>query len=490
METQLPYQFHTQPFDHQQRVYEETRDRETFAVFWEQGTGKSKVAIDTMGHLWTEGKINAAIVVAPNGVHRNWITDELPTHLPPDIPLKAFNWQGDRASTKWHAAAVDELRGHNGFPFLAITYDAWMTKRGKRAVWEMMKQRDCILILDESQRIKTPSANRTRSILGGAPHAPYRRILSGTPIANGPFDAYTQVKFLDPNFWSRELDIGSFAAFKSYFGVFERGWNNATKREFDMLVGYQNVDELRDALRLISSRVTKDEVLDLPPKLYTKRYYEMTPKQRSVYDQIEQEFMALLETGEVITTPLAITRLLRLQQVLCGYVPVDGDDEPTELIDRGSNPRLRAYRETREDMTGDVITWATYDMDIDFIMAELRSMGYNPVQYDGRVSDADRAAAKEAFQRGDATDFVAKASTGAEGLTFVNSNTSIYYNNTYRLIDRKQSEDRNHRIGQTKPVLYVDLVCAGTRDEHAIDALVRKSEIAAAILGDENKEWI
>jgi len=489
MENPLSYQFHTQPFGHQAEVWEASRDLTAFAAFWEQGTGKSKLAIDTLGHLYTEGKVDAAIVVAPNGVHLNWITDELPVHLSPDFPLMSFAYSAPKADALWHQAAVDRLIKHPGLPFLAISYDAWMTDRGKKAVWNMMRKRRVFLVLDESHRVKTPSARRTRSILAGGKHAPYRRVLSGTPVTNGPFDIYSQVSFLDPGFWRRELDIASFTAFKSFFGVWDKGWNNATKKEFDLLVGYQNLEHLSEAIKLISSRVTKDEVLDLPDKLYTKRYYEMSASQRRVYDSLEGELMAWLESGELVTAPLAITRMLRLQQVLCGYIPADGDDEPTELIERDKNPRLRLLRDTMEDVSGKAIIWATWTRDIDMILQMLRDMGRNPVRYDGQVSDGDRQKAKHDFKHGDATDFVANSQM-SEGLTLNEAKTTIYYTNSYKLIDRLQTEDRNHRIGQGDHVNYIDLVCPGTRDEMAINALVAKLEVANVIMGDKQKEWI
>ncbi len=484
------YQSLSDPFEHQSRVHAESRDLPVFAVFWEQGTGKTKLALDTLGHLFTEGKVNGAIIVAPNGVHRNWITDEIPKHL--GVPAEAVAYKSEASSTKWHAAVIEGLirTPKDQLAILTISYDAWMTKVGKKAVWDMMRKRDCFLVLDESHRIKTPAALRTRSILAGGVHAPYRRILSGTPVTQGPFDVYSQMRFLDNDFWKREMDIDGFTAFKAYFGVFEKGWSPQIRNkdgtmgaEFDLLVGYQNLDELHDLLKRFSSRVTKDEVLDLPEKLYTKRYFDMFPAQRRIYDEIEKEYISWLDSGELITAELAIVRATRLLQVLCGYVPVDGDKEPTELIDRENNPRLKLLRETMEDVNGKTIIWARWTRDIEMILEALRSMGRNPVRYDGRMNSDQREASKRAFKEGDATDFVANSQM-SEGLTLNEAKTTIYYNNSYRLLDRKQTEDRNHRIGQEDHVTYFDLVCPGTRDEKVIESLVMKSEIAAIILGD------
>ena len=489
MENFLNYTPYTKPFSHQRNVWERSRDLEAFALFWEQGTGKSKLTIDTLGYLYAAGKVDAAIVVAPNGVHRNWTTDELPAHMSPDVPLMSHAYSSQSATSRWHQDALSYLFSHPGLPLLAISYDAWTTEKGKKAVWKMMKHRRCLLVLDESHRIKTPTARRTRSILAGGKHAPFRRVLSGTPVTNGPFDIYTQLLFLDPDFWKRELDIGSFTAFKAFFGVWGRGWNSAQQREYDVLRGYKNLDNLSEAIAQVSSRITKSDVLDLPAKLYVKRYYQMSPAQQRVYDDIEGEFIALLDDGETITAPLAVTRMLRLQQVLCGYIPADGNNEPIELIERGINPRLKLLKDTMSDVNGKTIIWATWTKDIDMIVELLRDMGRNPVRYDGRVSEDNRERARQAFKHGDATDFVANSAM-SEGLTLTEANTVIYYNNSYKLLDRQQSEDRAHRIGQRAQVSYIDLVCPDTRDEHAIDTLVAKREVSAEILGDKQEEWI
>lgn len=492
------YKPYTKPFDHQQETWEQSRDLKSFAAFWEQGTGKSKLTIDTLGHLFTQQEVNGAIIVAPNGVHRNWITDELPTHMSPDLPLNSFAYKSEASTTKWHAKEVAAILDtpSDELALLAISYDAWMTDTGKKAVWNMMRKRKTMCVLDESHRVKTPVAKRTRSILAGGKHAPYRRILSGTPVTLGPFDLYSQIKFLDADFWRRELDIDSYTAFKSFYGVWDKGWNPMIKNkdgtmggEYDILVGYQNLEELSQTIKKISSRVRKEDVLDLPPKLYSKRYYEMSPAQRRIYDTLDKEFMAFLDSGELITAPLAMVRMLRLQQVLCGYIPTDDGDEPTELIERDANPRLKLLRDTMEDVTGKSIIWATWTLDINFIMEMLRGIGRNPVRYDGTMSGDERERAKNAFKKGDATDFVANSQM-SEGLTLNEAKTTVYYNNSYKLVDRKQTEDRNHRIGQDESVLYLDLVCAGTRDEHAINSLIVKHDIASVILGDPMKEWL
>jgi SNF2 family DNA or RNA helicase len=226
-------------------------------------------------------------------------------------------------------------------------------------------------------------------------------------------------------------------------------------------------------------------VLDLPPKLYSKRYFDLTPEQQRVYVEIKTEALTLLDTGDVVTAPLIITRLLRMQQVTCGYVPTD--DGHVEQMIGDKNPRLDTLVELCEGLAHPAIIWAKFRKDIDLIMEKL---GDKAVRYDGQTSDDERAEAKRRFQTGDVQFFVANPAAGSTGLTLTAARTVIYYNNSFKLVDRLQSEDRAHRAGQTFPVDYIDIVAPNTVDVAIVNALRSKVNIAAEITGDNLKEWL
>lgn len=564
----MEYQFKTEPFNHQREEWERSREEEARAIFWEQGTGKSKLTIDTACWLWLRGLIDGVLVVAPNGVHRNWVEQEIPGHVPDEVikHVRAFHYQSPRADTKWHKQAVRAVLEHKGFAWLTISYEAFMTASGKRALIDFFDKRRLLYVLDEAHYIKTPTAERTKSILRSAKYAPFRRVLTGTPIAQGPFDAYSQIKFLIDDYWKQQR-LGTFTEFKQHFGVWKKGWNPTafnpkTKKndgnEYDVLVNYRRLDQLNAMLQPVSSRVTKDDVLDLPPKLYSKRFFPMTPEQGKLYRQLRDEYIVWLETGglekdaEAVasepspdacptclgkrelefdgfiypcpdcgdapdlgaegTTPviaaLAITRLLRLQQITCGYLPTDEEDEPMYIIP-GPNRRLDLLCELIEESQHKVIVWARFQMDITLIMNALRARGIRAVRYDGLVSDDERAEAKALFQgerplyhngqvvgreavppEEQARVFVGNPAAGATGLTLTAAKTVIYYSNSFKLIDRLQSEDRAHRIGQTNNVLYIDLVAEDSVDEKVVEALRNKLNVASQITGDRLKEWL
>jgi SNF2 family DNA or RNA helicase len=497
----MPYAHKTIPFKHQEEFFERTRDLTSHAVFWEQGTGKTKVTIDTVAWNYLLGKINGVLIIAPSGVHSNWILDELPAHLPKEVAMvsRTMIYRNKSSGTVYHRKELAQIVKAPGLAWLAMNYDAFITQAGRQAAWDFLRERKVFYVLDESSRVKTPSAKRTRTIVSSGKYAKFRRILDGTPLTNGPFDIYSPLEFLEETFW-KKLQLGSFTMFKNYFGIFKQielrkkqgDPVDAAPKTFPQLVSFQRLDELNKIIDPISSRVLKKDVLDLPDKIYQKRYFTMTTEQQRLYDDLKTKFVTWLNSGEVITANLAIVRLLRFQQITCGYLPVDilvdiesGDKSREWREIDAVNPRIELYKEVVEDTHGKIITWARFTRDIDKIMEALQSMGRKPVRYDGLVSEDQRLMNKEAFQHGDATDFVGKPSVGGTGITLTACDKTIYYNNSFKLMERLQSEDRNHRIGQKNNVVYTDLLAESSIDAHILRSLGKKLDISNTVLGDE-----
>lgn len=488
----MSYNFKTKPFPYQKEIWDKTKDEKTHALFMEQGTGKTKVALDTVGWQYSKGNVKNLLVVAPSGVHRNWIMDETPKHLPDEIPRLAVSYQTNRATTKVQREALDDLmRYKKGLAILAMSYDAYVTPAGKKVVWEFMKKQKLLHVLDESTRIKNPKAVRTKAIMKSGAYSDYRRILSGTPVANGPFDVWAPINFLSSDFWEKNR-LSNFYVFKNYFGNIVKRKSNLG-HEFDFVAGYKNLQILHDILKPISTRVTKAEVLkDLPPKLYTTRYFEMSPEQEKVYKQIEDECMAMLE-GHILTMELALTRLLRLQQVTCGYLPRPdaGPNDQPYLIIPGKPARLNALLDITSDITTQGIIWARFTKDIDNICAMLNEDGNGgAVRYDGTQNEDQRTEALAKFRSQKVQWFVGNPAVGGEGLTLTEAKSVVYYNNSFKFIERSQSEDRAHRIGQNSAVSYTDIAAIGTVDEDIVRALIKKLDIANIITGDAQKGWI
>lgn len=476
--------FKTEPLPHQRALLDSTKERPSFGLFWDPGCGKTKPILDTAAHLFRQGKINTLLVVAPNGVHRNWVSDEVPKHFPDDIPLATHVHHTSSAETRRAQESVEQLFAPNVFSILVLSYDSFRTDAGKELAKRCLTKRRCLFVADESHRIKTPGAKTTKIILQAARLAPYRRILTGTPVANSPFDVYSQVKFLEQDYW-KQFQIGNYLAFQHEFGVF-RSMQSGSKT-FNKVVDYRRLDQLKEWLRPISSRLTKEEAgLDLPPKVYTKRYFALSPEQKRIYLDLKTLYISSLADGQEISAPLAIVRLTRLHQVTCGYVPTDEDGELRLLDD--NNRRLNLLSEVLEDITTKVIIWARFHKDIDLIMERL---GAAAVRYDGLVGPLEREQALDRFRNDpEVLYFVANPATISMGVTLTQAKAVIYYSNSFNLTDRIQSEDRAHRIGQDSSVLYVDLIAEGTVDSRIVSALRDKKEIASIVTGDVLKEWI
>ena len=497
------YTFKTKPFDHQARLFEETKDLESHAILWEQGTGKTKALIDIACYNYLEGRIDALMIVAPGGVNMNWVNDEIPTHMPDrvrgvsrilvfdSVKAKQVRWQRKNKT----------IFDHEGLVVVVFTYDNFMTLAGKKFAWKLLQKRKVFAALDEAHYIKTPKAKRTKSIVASGKYPKMKRILTGTPISVGPFDIYSQLKYLDENFWD-DLGCKTFDSFKTMFGIFQdmKVTNGGKTYEIKKLLDYKNLDILKEKVDKISDRVLKEDVLDLPEKMYVKRYYSISEVQWELYKELAAHMMVMLTEKKASVAKIKLVLLLRFQQLLSGYLPVfdlESDEEDLERLDE--NPRLDFLFENLELQisTGHPgMVWANFRPDIDIIMETMKEKGYSAVRYDGAVSDEEAEHNRQLYKNGHVQFFVGNPAKGREGLTFVNTRTVDYYTNSFRLLDRLQSEDRAHRSGQKNRVLYRDYIGLNPDTNEAlidmriVDNLRNKVDIASTITGDQLKEWI
>ena len=476
----MKFKYKTQPYEHQRIALERSYDKINYAYFMEMGCGKSKVLIDNMAWLYENKKIDTAIVVAPKGVYRNWQTSEIPAHLHDDIEREVYVWNPNPSKTqKEHLVSGIEERGK--LRILLVNVEGFATTKLKAFVEKFVRGSTFLLAVDESTTIKNPKAKRTKALVALGKAASFRRILTGSPVTKSPMDLYAQCGFMDKAL----LGFESFYSFQGRYAI------TRTQRmgghSFQQIVGYRNLDELSTKLEKFSYRVTKDEALDLPDKIYTVRHVSLTDDQIKHYMSLKNAAIALLDDGDLVSAPAVMTQLLRLQQVLCGHLMTD-DGDLVEFKTR----RIDALLETIEEMSGGVIIWSRFRYDIRNIEAALKK-AYgedSTVNYYGDTSDSDRELAIKRFQDRDARFFVGNPQTAGKGLTLNAASNVIYYANDFNLESRVQSEDRCHRIGQKNTVTYVDFVSKGTVDEHIVKTLRAKIDLSAKTLGEEARQWL
>lgn len=476
----MKFKYKTQPYEHQRIALERSYDKINYAYFMEMGCGKSKVLIDNMAWLYENKKIDTVIVVAPKGVYRNWQTSEIPAHLHDDIEREVYVWNPNPNKTqKEHLVSGIKERGK--LRILLVNVEGFATTKLKAFVEKFVRDSTFLLAVDESTTIKNPKAKRTKALVALGKAASYRRILTGSPVTKSPMDLYAQCGFMDKAL----LGFESFYSFQGRYAI------TRTQRmgghSFQQIVGYRNLDELSTKLEKFSYRVTKDEALDLPDKIYTVRHVSLTDDQIKHYMSLKNAAIALLDDGDLVSAPAVMTQLLRLQQVLCGHLMTD-DGDLVEIKTR----RIDALLETIEEMSGKVIIWSRFRYDIRNIEAALKKAygSDSTVNYYGDTSDEDRQKAIQDFQFGDARFFVANPQTAGYGLTLTAATNVIYYANDFNLETRVQSEDRCHRIGQKNTVTYVDFVSKGTVDEHIVKTLRAKIDLSAKTLGEEARQWL
>ena len=476
------FNFKTKPYEHQLKALKSSWDKQYYAFFMEMGTGKSKVLIDEIAALYLRGRISNALIIAPKGVYRNWERSEIPTHLSEDVPNKVVTWRAPSNMTKKDKESLKNILEPNGkLRIVLMNIEALSGDTAVKYASKFLKTGKSMVAIDESTTIKTHTARRTKNAMKISELATYRRIMTGSPVTKNPLDLYSQLNFLSTKILNK-----NFYAFQARYAILVNV--NYGPRSTRIVTGYQRIPELNKIVDQHSYRVLKEECLDLPDKIYTKRYVSLTPEQLKAYEEMRRFNITEMD-GNTMSTVSTLASLIRLHQICCGHITYD--DGTTKEI---KNNRMEELLEIIQETDGKVIIWANYRFDIKNIRNTLANkFGEESVTtYFGDTKDKDRQDIVEKFQDVDSKlkYFVGNPSTAGYGLTLTAAHTVIYFSNTYDLEKRMQSEDRAHRIGQTNKVTYIDIIAEGTVDEKIVRSLRDKIDIASAVMGEEIKEWV
>jgi SNF2 family DNA or RNA helicase len=352
-----------------------------------------------------------------------------------------------------------------------MNIESLRTESGFKFAGDFLRYGSGLMVIDESTVIKSIHAQQTKAAIGLGQLARYRRILTGTPIAHNPIDVFSQCKFLDKD----SLPIRTMTAFKANFAVEELVSFHG--RSFRRITEFRNLDKLAEMMAPFSLRLEKKDCLDLPPKIYATRYVEMTTEQRNLYKEVKDSALVQLSQG-TLTTLNALGIMAKCAQITTGFVY--NDERKIVVL---NNNRVAAMLELIEDNDGKFIIWCPFKANVQIISDNLR-VAYNDdavVRYDGETDIKDRDTAVHRLQNDPACRFFVCTSAAAKGLTLTAACNVIYFGNRSRYEDRIQSEDRCHRIGQTLPVTYTDLVVADTVDERVLLLLKQKGDVATIL---------
>jgi SNF2 family DNA or RNA helicase len=471
------YPYKTNPYEHQRNALNQSAEKLQWAYFMEMGTGKTKVTIDNMAYLFLKKQIDSALIIAPKSVYTIWET-EISTHMPEIVNKQIYKWNIDKPKD------YKKLNQSKHFRIFLINVEALSTKRGFQACVDYLsKNKLNFVTLDESTTIKNRSAKRTKNILGLRSLSRIRRILTGSPITKSPLDLYTQCQFLSPEL----LGFSSYLAFRNRYAEMT-DIPVGSGRFVSVPKYYKRLEELENKLQQFSTRIRKDQCLDLKPKIRQKRYIELEGESKKIYDRLRISALAIVEDS-TISFSNKLTEIVKLHQVCNGFTKSDEG----EMLNLHSQ-KLTALEEILEETDGKVIIWANYIYNIKQIIMFLKKKygDKSVVSIYGEVNVEDRKRAVERIQKDPTCRFmVGNPTTGGFGLTLTACTTVIYFSNNYNLEVRKQSEDRAHRMGQKNSVTYIDIVAKDTLDEAIMKSLVTKGHLAAKTLGEEDlRDWL
>lgn len=456
----IDFAFRIPPSDWQREFYSKVDSKQVFALFAEPGAGKTKAAIDLAFMRYAAGEIDAVIVIAKKDVHQQWVRDALPEHAPENLPWSAFchDWQ---PKTGWKPGCLN---------WLSVNFDGAKGAKAQELIASFVRNaRAIMIVIDESQEIKNKNSGRWKACYELRAKCVAALIMSGTPIAKNLMDYWAQYFMLD----ERIIGDRYAASFRNKYCVMG-GYDGK------QIVGFQREAQLFRLTEPYTYRVSKDD-LRMPPKRYKQVAFDMTPRQRAVFDNIKNQFVADLSNPNACTVQNAGNALLRMQQVTCGYLP--HDDGTVELFD---NPRLDTLIATTSGLEDDkLIIWCRFQRDVQNIMEVL---GEAAVDYYGLTpDDRTRPNLMRFIGDRDCRYFVAtaaKGGTGIDGLQKVCS-TAIYYSNSYNAIHRWQSEDRINRTGMAfASSLYIDLICRSGVDRGLLRNLQVKRNLSSLMLDD------
>lgn len=462
------------PMAHQKRALDRAWQQKEFFFAHAMGTGKTYTTLTLASELWRQDKIDGFLVLCPATIRRDVWEPEIGKWMtrPYEAVVMAPGAKGAMKAIELSARKIDGLK------ILVAGIETMSNKGGKmyRAVEQFLQENTCAMYVDESSRIKTPNAKRTKTIIDLGGFAEYRWCGTGTKITQGIHDLYSQFRFLHWNI------IGH----KSYYS-FKNRYCKMGGFEGRRIVGYDHVNELMDLVSPYIDVVRKEDANDLPPKVYLKRHVESTTEQRRAYKELT-DYMETTMDGEVLEVGTILERMTRYQQIAGGNFPHKaGKEWTTRPLTK--NPKIDALLDILADTDESVIIWARFQAEVEHIRDRLRQVygDGSVVAYYGPVSAADRKIAISRFQAKEARFFVANQATASIGLTLTAATVEIYYSNSFSLEDRVQSEDRAHRTGQTNKVTIVDLLSDLQIDKDIQKSILSKKSMATYV-ADNLKE--
>ena len=443
-------------FGYQREAADFVAAREYSAIFHEQGLGKTKIAVDVMLSWLANKQVDTIIIFTKKILVANWKREiQEHTHILPAV-------LGESSKENYYVLVAPSR-------LVVAHFEVAKKEMARLKVW--LKSRRVAAILDESAKIKNPQADLSQAFFELAPLFARRVIMTGTPVANRPYDVWSQIFFLDQG-----------KALGTDFEQFKKETDLSKDLSEDPVAfkAFQRkLEGVHDALSTISVRETKEGGrITLPRKEFNTVMTTWEPMQAELYNQVKDELRAtVMRDGKLVEDEQesVLKRLLRLVQIASNPHLVDEsyEEEPGKVA---------ALRDLVTDIARNdqkVIVWTSFNANCDYLAKELAPFG--SLTLHGKLPIERRNAVVNWFLE-NKNDRVLIATPGAakEGLTLTVANHVIFYDRGYSLDDYLQAQDRIHRVSQTRTCYVTNLVMQDSVDQW-IDALLDAKKLAAQL---------
>lgn len=493
-------------YPHQEEGVRRALQEPFFALFMEQGTGKTAVAIRTLVKRFREQGLHRVAIFAPNTLIYNWSIEIKEWADLPKSQVKILRLEGKKSDwvnqldqfrkydpelcTKKELALrgrkADFLKNHKPpLMILLINYE-----KARLIESQLRKLRIQSLVADESQRLKSRNAQVSKAIYRVTRNCDTRMLLSGTPMSKGYEDLFMQYKIMDPEIFGE-----NYSDFESRY-ITKGGYMGKE------VVGYQNLDELRERVSQTSYRVEIDDCIDLPPMEFKYLTCELTGKALKAYKELYNDlytqipleasrsrlkailrqnyidyspgegYLSLLLKAEpyinVASCDLTIIQLIRLHQLTGGFLKLDSG----EVVRLGED-KLKLAIEYLRDRALPTVVFCNFVEEIRLLEREFKKAFPHKRVVNYRDSQ-NREKVQEDFKRGKVDIIILQIHSGSTGLNFQRANAVLFYSTNHSGDDYSQAICRIKRPGQENQMEVVSLLCEGTIDEDIANSLRSK----------------
>jgi SNF2 family DNA or RNA helicase len=473
-------------WNHQKDAIKKGLTIDELALFFETGTGKSRTAIDIMRYKCAgNDRLLRVLIVSPKITLTNWqreIAKFSKIHPRDVLILKGAQ---PKRCKQFQDAVMDDYRLSK--PKIIITNYEAMEMQG--LVTLLQDWNPELVIADEAHRIKNHDSVRGKALIRISDAAKYRLALTATPILNSSMDVFNIYRFLDKG-----------ATFGTSFWRFRSIWFEDENAQWSGRQGYfpkyvPRPESYADFSRLLYNkavRAVKSECLDLPPFVRKEIHVELSPEQARLYKEMKDEYIAYIDTlgdqPRAVVAQMAVTKALRLQQIITGYAK----DENGDIYTIKKNPRIEALTELLETLAPNhkIIVWSVFHENYKEIAEVCTKLRIGFTELHGRVGEKDRDANIDRFNTDvECRVLIGNQGAGGIGINLIASDVAIYYSKNFSLEHDIQSEARNYRGGSEihQKVTRIDIVATDTIDELINQALANKQKISDQILAWKEK---